>query len=524
MFSTCVYATDSTEPNEGNDSSTTQYIKELTFSDSTEAEDDKVDLSFSWTVNEDETGLKGVVVSIYKDDTFTSESKIKDIKVDADAEKKVVFEDLDKNVPYFVTALPYCEIDGEEVFGAAVNTVGIYLTKPSIADISATGTVVEGTIEPVDNATKYLVSYTIDGTETTFETAEQKYSAEGLEQHSEYTFKVAAVYEYNDVVITSDWSEPKNVSTEATVLGKPESTLAAYNKGAIISWNKVPEATGYEVWRYYKGTKKWSHIATVEANTFSHTSTGLKVGSAYSFMVRAIREADGEVLIGPYSTNKSISIKEYLTGSIRMGYNTGTLRIASKPYKENSSTKVASNTKIKRGTKVTILKKQRVGGKSMAYVRLSNGKTHWLKSFNIKHNAPYTTKDYTTEAKEDFVNNMKYGSDTNYLLFISIYANKVYLFKGSRGNWELQKTYKCCTGKATTRTPQGSFKLYKKAKRTALGSKYVSYFQSKNAFHAQPPGSKSMSKPVSNGCIRLYKNDALYIYNNIPKGTRVVAY
>ena len=142
----------------------------------------------------------------------------------------------------------------------------------------------------------------------------------------------------------------------------------------------------------------------------------------------------------------------------------------------------------------------------------------------MNFNAPYTTKDYTTEVKENFVNKKGYSSKTNYLLFISHYTQKVYIYKGSKGKWDLKKTFKCATGKSYTRTPVGTYKLYKKAKRTAAGSKYASYFCSPNAFHARPYGSKTMGKPASNGCIRLYDNHAIYIYKNIPKNTTVVSY
>ena len=147
-----------------------------------------------------------------------------------------------------------------------------------------------------------------------------------------------------------------------------------------------------------------------------------------------------------------------------------------------------------------------------------------MKSYNIRYGAPYTTKDYTTEVKENFVNKKGYSSKTKYLLFISHYTQRVYLFKGSKGKWDLQKTYRCATGKASTKTPRGVFKITKKAKRTPAGSKYVSYFKSWNAFHARPFGSTTMGKPASNGCIRLYDKDAIYIYKKIPKRTTVVSY
>ena len=87
----------------------------------------------------------------------------------------------------------------------------------------------------------------------------------------------------------------------------------------------------------------------------------------------------------------------------------------------------------------------------------------------------------------------------------------------------MYKNFKCVTGKASTRTPRGVYKIYDKHRR-GWSYQYVSYFKSKNAFHSRPYGTSVMSRPASNGCIRLYDNDAKFIYNSVPKGTTVVSY
>lgn len=399
----------------------------------------------------------------------------------------------------------------------------INLVAPTIKSLEASGTAVTISFGIVDNATKYIVIYSDGKVEKQKQTLGSSLTILNLNYETRYTFKVQAIHESNGEVLASATSASKAVTTGAVTLGKPKLILAAYNKGAILSWNKVSYATGYEIWRYYN--KTWTKIKTVGAGTLEYKNTGLSLNKKYYYKVRAIRVANGKTITGAFSESKSITAKTYLTGStIRMGYDKGVVKWPSKKYKKGSTTQTVSKTKLKVGTKVTIVDRKKVGKHHMVYVKVSSGAKYWIKRCNVRYSAPYTTKDYTTAVKEDFVNKKGYSSKTKYLLFISHYTQRVYLFKGSKGKWDLQKTYRCATGKSYTRTPVGTYKIYKKSKRTLAGSKYATYFCLTNAFHARPAGSKTMGKPASNGCIRMYNKDAIYIYKNMPKGTTVVSY
>lgn len=549
MASTCIYATDTVTVT-GDESVTNEsqlgggeneeaeepkgpaeFITDLTFDKSEviidENEEEKVKLDFSWEINELEEGLEGIEVKLYKDMVETPENLVDEKELAL--EKEVSFDGLAKGTPYFIVVIPYAVDGSEKVYGKAVKGVGIYLDKPVISQLNVNGTIVDITFDPVAGAAEYVISYKTGDVENQQRVNSNTFNVYGLEENSNYDFKVMAVFETHDTVedavytVESDWSEVSSITTGKTALGGLTLKLAAYNKGAILTWNKCHEATGYEIWRYYKN--KWSLIKVVDANTLTYKNTGLTVNKKYYYKVRAIRTTSNGTIYGEYSPHIAITAKSYLTSTnIRGGYTGGVLKKRAKIYKEGSAYTVASKSKLKKGTKFTILEKRKIGKKTMAHIQLSNGKKYWIRTGTIRYTAPYTKLDYTTEVKENFVNKMGYSSSTNYMLFISNYTQKVYLFTGSKGNWDLKATYKCCTGKATTRTPRGVFKLYKKGMRTALGSKYVSYFKSKNALHARPAGSKTMGKPVSNGCVRLYQKYAIYIYKNIPKGTTVVSY
>lgn len=524
MLSTCVYATDSTV-SAGNSESSTEYIKDCVVESSTIDEHNKVSLCFKWSNGAD--SYEGIDAELYKNLNCTEESLV-DKKEIASGATEVVFDGLLNATPYYIVLMPYVkDSDNNKIYGKKLKNVGIYLAKPVIKNIDVMGTTVKVNFDSVNGANEYVISYENGGKEIQKNITDTTFTVSGLLQNTDYKFKVMPIYKNVDnnkeiYIYSGDWSESRSITTSVDKLGKPSLKIAEYNKGAILRWNKISGATGYEIWRCYN--KKWTKIKTVNAKTLTYKNTGLKVNKKYCYKVRAIKVSDNGTIKSSYSSQKSITAKTYLTSqTIRLGYSSGTLWKPAKKYKAGSSTKIASKSLLKAGTKFTILERKKIDGKLMVNIKLSNGKKYWIRSGNISYGAPYTTKDYTTEVKENFVNKMGYSSKTKYLLFISCYTQKVYVFKGSKGNWDLQKTFKCCTGKASTRTPRGTFKLYKKAA-NGWCYKYVSYFKSRNSFHSRPYGSKTMGKPASNGCIRLYDNDAKYIYKSIPKNTTVVSY
>ena len=50
---------------------------------------------------------------------------------------------------------------------------------------------------------------------------------------------------------------------------------------------------------------------------------------------------------------------------------------------------------------------------------------------------------------------MNYDSKTDYLVWVSRYTQKVIVFTGKQGDWELIKTFPCSTGANNTPTPVG---------------------------------------------------------------------
>lgn len=129
-----------------------------------------------------------------------------------------------------------------------------------------------------------------------------------------------------------------------------------------------------------------------------------------------------------------------------------------------------------------------------------------------------------------------YSSSTKYLILVNSKSHKVGIYKGSKGNWSEVKYWTCTTGAAGTPTKKGTFTVGIKG--THFGEShgytcwYFTQFSGNYLFHSvlYYPNSKTKIKSgvlgvsASHGCVRLAKNNAKWIYDNIPRGTKVVSY
>ena len=145
--------------------------------------------------------------------------------------------------------------------------------------------------------------------------------------------------------------------------------------------------------------------------------------------------------------------------------------------------------------------------------------------------------DYDERTKNIWINAKGYSSSTEYLIWINRAYQRVNIFQGSAGNWNLIHTYLCGTGALSTPTPLGVYTVWA---RSAAGWTTGTYnvrpvvnfrVGSGYAFHSRlyNPGHNyltdpSIGFPVSHGCIRMYDEDVQWIYDNIPNNTSVVVF
>jgi len=146
--------------------------------------------------------------------------------------------------------------------------------------------------------------------------------------------------------------------------------------------------------------------------------------------------------------------------------------------------------------------------------------------------------DYDEFDKEVFVSMMGYESETDYLLWVNRSHQRVNVFKGSVGDWELIETFIVSTGRPGRGTKRGVTFI---PSRTTAGWHFgthlvrpvVRFWPGLNyAFHSRLllPGRSEEFRdarigfPVSDGCVRMYCDDIWYIYENIPDRTTVVVH
>jgi len=145
--------------------------------------------------------------------------------------------------------------------------------------------------------------------------------------------------------------------------------------------------------------------------------------------------------------------------------------------------------------------------------------------------------DLSDEDKEVWVNAKGYTSDTGYLLWVNTAYQRVYVFSGSAGDWDLIETFIVGTGARRTPTRAGVTTItYRQTAGWNTGTYTVRpvvrfWPGSGFAFHSRvyyPRSSRLLDDrigfPVSLGCVRMYDEDIWYIHDNIPNGTTVVVF
>ncbi|SFC69419.1 L,D-transpeptidase [Clostridium uliginosum] len=132
------------------------------------------------------------------------------------------------------------------------------------------------------------------------------------------------------------------------------------------------------------------------------------------------------------------------------------------------------------------------------------------------------------------INTLNLKSNTSYLINISIKNQKTYIYKGNSNNWSLDKTFSCSTGINGEDTPCGSFTIKEKgawffSEKYNQGGKYWTQIDGDILFHSMPFDKDkttildtTLNKRSSHGCIRLSLNDAKWIYDNIPRDTKII--
>lgn len=132
------------------------------------------------------------------------------------------------------------------------------------------------------------------------------------------------------------------------------------------------------------------------------------------------------------------------------------------------------------------------------------------------------------------INNLSLDSTTSFFMQVDLANQKTNIYQGKRHNWNLIKTFTCSSGIEGDKTPTGVYTIKEKgdwffSDKYQEGAKYWVQFYGDYLFHSLPYASDketivdyTLGTPASHGCIRLAESDSKWIYDNIPKGTKVI--
>jgi hypothetical protein len=146
------------------------------------------------------------------------------------------------------------------------------------------------------------------------------------------------------------------------------------------------------------------------------------------------------------------------------------------------------------------------------------------------------SNDYENGVKTAWVNAKGYTSKTSYLVWVNIAYQRVNIFTGSAGNWELDRSFIVGTGASGSDTPTGVFKIIGRNTKGWTTKAYtvkplIFFMNYAYAFHSRlySPGTTTVNDarigfPISHGCVRMYDEDVAWVYDNIPTNTTVVVY
>lgn len=432
---------------------------------------------------------------------------------------------------YYVTITPFVKIkegtSDVSYFGPSYAMNIAVIKAPSSVKVTAGYKSAVVKWSSVPGAASYVVKNLTTGDKFTVANTKTQLTVNGLTEKKAYKFCVYSKLGKS----TSGRSTAVSVSIPATVTGKvSDLTVYGYNGYLYISWTGVSGADGYNVYYKKSSASSYTLLGSIASGTTYKTSK-VKVNATCTFLVKPYTLINGSK-IDKSAQNATVSGNPYKLlnemATVRtIGYLSRTTR-KTNLYNTYTSKTVAKS--LSSGVKVEQL--DAVNTKYNRCKVLYNNKTYYCNRDYIKSYASnYTTKHYSTAVKENFVKN--YSSPTNYLIWISQYTQQVSIFKGSKGNWKMIRTFICATGKHTTRSARGQFKITNKEKGWYYSStyeEYITHFYLRNSFHTRIHrygggySDATIGKPASNGCVRLYDADAKYIYQNMPKSTTVVSY
>ena len=375
-------------------------------------------------------------------------------------------------------------------------------------------------------------------------------------------------YEHN-LAVSTKW--PKVIVT-----GKEGTAYEGQTASAVfrIKAPSVPRVTGLKALEGYKEIKlKWNKVE--DADTYLIMRNDKKKSKGWPrdlSKIGAYKVRDGElkpaVKNHPYWENN-------VKGTVKMykkyTYNVYAARFVQ--YANDKSTTYSESTKMVKSSAKTIKNRKcvcklriRCTIKNGTTLTSTNGKKHFklrngmkimtdgygggkysfykkgahFRFLNVraKNRKAYYDRshDYSEAAAEYFINNkdLKFARPSNtskkYLIWASLYTQQVHVFQKNGSRWEQVKAWDCSSGSASAPSPTGYCSIGKRIQ-WRHHIQYWNCFSTLNALHGIKPVRyagynwvRYLGQIKSNGCIRNENENAEWIWDHCPKGTKVLVF
>lgn len=419
----------------------------------------------------------------------------------------------------------------------AARTANRLAPKAEVASTSGTNVTLEW--NAVEGATKYAVAERVgDGYKTfSYGVTGTSFTIENLSKSVTHRFLVQAFVDGK----WSDFSDDDLIAVALEDEAAPKVTGSCTGDGQVtLSWAPVSGATKYAVAEYVNGSYK---TYTLDCTSTSYVVSNLGNGYEHRFLVQAFvggawSSFGDAVLCGvvPHGTISPSCRAVAADYSVKLDWDAvpGATRYAV-AVKDGNGYKTYTLNCVGTSYEVTGLD----GARTYEFLVQAYVGDRWSAFSEADLVSIKTTGKYLSESERLMTARVTrgwYSSATRYLLLVDTSRNEVGVFygNGDAGNWNLIKLIRCTSGASNTPTVKGSFTVGSKGMVFGDGYScwYWTQFYKDYLFHSvlYYPGSQShimdgrIGINASHGCVRLELQNAKWIYDNIPSGSRVIIY
>lgn len=171
----------------------------------------------------------------------------------------------------------------------------------------------------ISSATGYYIYRSTDGTSYTkikdiTSASTTTYTNGSLSSGKKYYYRIASYKKSSSGIIaigpkSSTTAKVATTSTTVTVSGK-----ASNSTSIKLTWNKISNAEGYQIFRLDTSTNTYSKIYTASASTTSYIDKNLSPSTKYSYKIRAYYKVGTAIAYSPYTSFSAKTAVPALTG------------------------------------------------------------------------------------------------------------------------------------------------------------------------------------------------------------------